>query len=53
MNWQNRANALSQLEVAIALNIQSSANDFIALIFNLFLFIRQMLMMINTTHWQR
>ena len=48
-NWRHRANALSQLEVAIASNIQSSANDYIALIVILLLFIRQMLMIINST----
>jgi hypothetical protein len=49
MNWRHRANALSQLEVALAANIQSTANDYIALIVILLLFIRQMTTMINFT----
>jgi flagellar hook-associated protein FlgK len=32
-NWRHRANALSQLEVALAGNIQSSSNDLTTFIF--------------------
>jgi hypothetical protein len=48
-NWRHRANALSQLEVALAGNIQSSANDLITFIFVLMFFTRQLMMMISTT----
>ncbi len=37
--------------MAIASNIQFSANNYIVLIFFLLLFIRQMMIMISTTHW--
>jgi hypothetical protein len=49
-NGRQNANALSQLEVALALNIQSSANDYITLIFVILLFVRQILIINNFTH---
>jgi hypothetical protein len=48
-NWRHRADALSQLEVALAGNIQSSAHESITFIFVLMFFTRQLMMMISTT----
>jgi hypothetical protein len=48
-NWRHRAIALSQREVALAANIQSTANDYIAFIFILLLFTKQMMMALSAT----